>query len=251
VFDGLSPVGVMRLLVAVAHPDDESFGCGSVLARAAAEGHDTAVLCATRGEAGESLIETDDLAALREAELRAAAVILGVGQVHLLNHADSGMVDEPPPGALVSANVDALVAEIRAVIDDVQPDVVVTLDASDGHRDHAAMRDATLAAVDAAARPPAATYFWCLARSSMGRWADRMRETGGGEAYLAISELGTPDEDITLSVDVTAHLPIRWAAIRTHASQSSPYDDLPLDLQHEFLAVDHLRLARGDDLLRA
>jgi hypothetical protein len=83
----------------------------------------------------------------------------------------------------------------------------------------------------------------------MGRWADRMRATGGGDAYLAMAELGTPDEDITLVVDVSEHLTTRWAAIHAHASQASPYDDLTLDLQHEFLAFDHLRLMRGDDLL--
>ena len=83
----------------------------------------------------------------------------------------------------------------------------------------------------------------------MARWADHMRATGGGDAYLALGELGTPDEDITSSLDVAAHLPTRWAAIRAHASQASPYDDLPADLQHEFLATDRLRLVRGTDLL--
>jgi hypothetical protein len=34
------------------------------------------------------------------------------------------------------------------VIDRLQPDVVVTIDASDAHRDHAQIRDATLAAVE-------------------------------------------------------------------------------------------------------
>ena len=83
----------------------------------------------------------------------------------------------------------------------------------------------------------------------MVRWADHMRRTGGGEAYLAMQELGTPDEDLTLLIDVAPHLATRWAAIRAHASQASPYDDLPEDLQHEFLATDRLRLVRGPDLL--
>jgi N-acetyl-1-D-myo-inositol-2-amino-2-deoxy-alpha-D-glucopyranoside deacetylase len=240
----------MLLLVVVAHPDDESFGCGSLLAHAGGEGYETAVLCATRGEAGESRVATDDLAALRESELQAAAVILGVGEVRLLDHVDSGMAGEPPSGALVSVDPGRLASEVQAVIEELRPEVVVTLDASDGHRDHVAIRDATLAAVDASAHRARATYLSCLARSSMVRWADRMRETGGGDAYLAMAELGTPDADITLLLDVEEHLATRWAAIRAHGSQASPYDDLTEDLQREFLATERLRLVRGDDALR-
>jgi N-acetyl-1-D-myo-inositol-2-amino-2-deoxy-alpha-D-glucopyranoside deacetylase len=238
----------MRLLVVIAHPDDESFGCGSVLARASAAGDDTAVLCATRGEAGESRVDTDDLAALREAELRAAAHVLGVGVVRLLDHADSGMTGDPAPGTLAAADPSRVAAEVQAVVDELRPDVVVTLDASDGHRDHAVVRDATLSALETAGHQPAATYLWCLARSSMQRWA---RHTTGdrADAYAALGELGTPDEDITTVVDVAAHLPTRWEAIRAHASQASPYDDLPEDLQNEFLATDRLRLVRGHDML--
>jgi N-acetyl-1-D-myo-inositol-2-amino-2-deoxy-alpha-D-glucopyranoside deacetylase len=239
----------VKLLVVVAHPDDESFGCGSVLARAAQAGHHTTVLCATRGEAGESQLDVDDLAAVREAELRAAAAVLGVGEVRLLDHLDSGMAGDPPTGSLVSADPAAVATEVRAVIDDLRPEVVVTLDASDGHRDHAAIRDETLAAVDAADHPPAATYTWCLARSSMARWAEHLRAADGGDAYLGLGELGTPDDQITLVLDGRPQLEARWKAIRAHASQRSPYDDLPPDLQHEFLARDHLRLVRGADLL--
>ena len=131
---------------------------------------------------------------------------------------------------------------MRAVVDELQPDVVVTLDAGDGHRDHAAIRDAVLAAVDTAPRPPAATYLWCLPRSLMRRWGEQVgvAETG---------ELGTPDDEITTTLDVGPQLATRWEAIRAHASQASPYDDLPPDLQHAFLAFDRLRLVRGEDLL--
>ena len=238
----------MLLLVVVAHPDDESFGCGSVLARASAAGYETAVLCATRGEAGESRIRTGDLAVVREAELRSASRILGVGTVCLLDHADSGMTGDPEPGTLAAADPSRVIAEVRSVIDDLRPDIVVTLDASDGHRDHAVIRDATIAAVDTARHQPDATYLWCLARSSMARWASHMRGIGG-DAYLSLGELGTPDADITTILDVALHLPKRWEAIRAHVSQASPYDDLPADLQHEFLATDRLALVRGVDRL--
>lgn len=239
----------MRLLAVVAHPDDESFGCGSVLAHAAAVGYDTTVLCATRGEAGESRIDTTDLAAHRETELRAAAQILGVSHVRLLEHRDSGMSGDPAPGTLAAADPQAVAAEIRAVLDEVRPDVVVTLDASDGHRDHVAIRDTTLAAVASSRHQPAATYLWCLARSSMMRWADHMRRVGGGDAYVALAELGTPDDEITTKIDVSAHLPMRWRAIRAHTSQASPYDELPAELAQDFLATDRLRLVAGEDRL--
>ncbi len=236
------------LLVVVAHPDDESFGCGSVLLHAAARGLRTSVLCATRGDGGESRLDSDDLGSVREAELRAAARSLGVGDVTLLAYGDSGMSGTPAPLTLAAAALTDVTDRVRDAIDQLRPHIVVTLDASDGHRDHVVMREATLAAVDTAAHPPAATYLSCLARSSMVRWADRMRAVGGGEAYLALASLGTPDEDITTIVDVGEHLPRRWEAIRLHESQASPFDDLPEDLQRDFLAIDRLQLVRGSDI---
>src|SRR5690242_4937705 len=65
------PMDGFRLQVVVAHPDDETFGCGSLLLHAAAKGATTSVVCATRGEAGEGA--ADDLGAVRERELREAA----------------------------------------------------------------------------------------------------------------------------------------------------------------------------------
>jgi N-acetyl-1-D-myo-inositol-2-amino-2-deoxy-alpha-D-glucopyranoside deacetylase len=209
------------------------------------------VLCATRGEAGESRVETDDLAALRERELRAAAELLGIATVVVLDHRDSGIDGEAASGTLIATPLDVVAAEIRSVVDDLRPDVVVTLDASDGHRDHAHVRDATLMALDGAAHRPVATYLWCLARSSMQRWADHVRRRGGGDAYLGVADLGTPDAEITTVLDVRDSLARRWAAIRAHASQASPYDDLPADLQLEFLATDRLRLVEGTDVLAA
>ena len=102
------PAMTERMLVVVAHPDDESFGCGSILAHAAASGVDTIVCCATRGEAGSPDPNGGraGLAAVRERELRAAADLLDVGRVIVLDYEDSGIAGEVDDRALVAAPLD-------------------------------------------------------------------------------------------------------------------------------------------------
>ena len=242
--------GAPRLLAIVAHPDDESFALGSVLAWAAARGVETAVCCATRGEAGEpaprSGLTVEDLPEARTRELRDAAAVLGVSRVDLLDFVDSGMVGEPDPGTLVAAPFDDVVAAVLAEVEHVRPTVVVTLDAGDGHRDHARIRDATLAAVDRAAHQVERVYLAGLARSLMRRWVEHQRTVNPDRAHLDpdVAAIGTPDDELTTVLDTSAHLATRWAAIRAHSSQVSPYDDLPPDLQEAFLATERLRRVR-------
>lgn len=232
------------LLVVVAHPDDETFGTGSVLLTAAAEGARTVVVCATRGEAGEVLagveVPAGGVGALREAELRAAASALGVGEVEVLGFTDSGMDGEAPPGSLCAAPLGELVAAVRATFDRHRPDVVVTLAADDGHRDHARVRDAVLEAVDGGDHPDLRVLLACLPRSLMHDWVRHQAGNDKASAYVELPEIGTPDEQVTTVVDAAAHYPARVAAIALHASQPSPYDGLPEDLRRAFLGTDHL-----------
>lgn len=220
-----------RLLVVVAHPDDEAFGCGSVLAHATRRGLRSTVVCATRGELGEpapgSGLTAADLPHVRERELRQACALLGAEQVEVLGYLDSGVDGDPAPGSLAAAGHDELCERVVAILDDVRPDVVVTLDASDGHRDHAAMRDATRAAYDRCRHRPGALYLYCLGRAAMTE-------------FTGVDSLGTPDEDVTHLVDVADLLDLRWAAIRAHASQVPPFDAMDEPLQREFLTVDRL-----------
>jgi len=219
-----------KLLVVVAHPDDETFGLGSVIAHAASHGVEVAVACATRGELGEvapgSGIERAELGDVREAELRAAVHELGGSRVEMLGWLDSGVDGEPAPGSLTSAPVHEVAAAVARVLERERPDVVVTADGSDGHRDHRAIAAATLRAVKDAAWQPARVYLWCMPRSVLGR-------------FVGDDTIGTPDELVTTVVDVSPYLERRWRAIRKHASQVPPFDAMPPDVQHAFLGTDH------------
>lgn len=234
-----------RLLVAVAHPDDETFGCGSLIAHATAAGVPTVVVCATRGEAGSpapgSGIAPEDLAVVRESELRDAAQLLGVERVVLFDWHDSGIDGDPAPGTLVATPLNDVAEAVGTVIDEFEPTVVVTLDGSDGHRDHEHMRDATVAAVERRQAPDTRLYFHCLPRSLMRQWVEEMRREQPDSDYLGFADLGTPDDLITTVIDTTEHLDLREQAIATHRSQVSPYDVMPAGLRADFLSAERLR----------
>jgi LmbE family N-acetylglucosaminyl deacetylase len=230
-----------RLLLVVAHPDDETFGCGSLLLHAAAAGAVTTVVCATRGEAGEVASDVQlpagGLGALREAELREAARLLGVRRVELLAFRDSGMEGDADPSTLVGAPFDAVKEAVARAAEAAEPDVVVTLDGSDGHRDHARVRDAALEVAEERGIP---AYLQCLARSTMERWAEFMAAGDRDSPYLHLGPLGTPDDELTDRIDTTAFLGARWRAIRAHRSQTSPFEGLPDELAAAFLCTEHL-----------
>ena len=234
-----------RLMVVVAHPDDETFGCGSLLLHAAGRGVETAVVCATRGEAGEpapgSGIHQAHLATVREQELYEAARILGVSHVDVLDFRDSGMAGDPEPGTLVAAPLDEVRDVVRARIEAFRPTVVVALEGTDGHRDHIKMRDATLAAVDVAAAPVDRVYLYSLPRSRLARWIDHLRRENPSMEHLELGIPGTPDEDVTTMIPTPEHLEARERAIAAHHSQLSPYVGLPPDLRREFLTSEPLR----------
>ena len=228
-------------MVVVAHPDDETFGCGSLLLRAAAAGQVTAVCCATRGDAGEWPGDLDlpagGIAEQREQELYAAAEALGVTRVDVLDFCDSGLDGPADPTTLAGADPADVADRVRRSVEAFGPDALVTLDASDGHRDHARIRDVTLSVGRETGIP---VYLSCLARRLMARWAAVMTERDPGSTYLALGELGTPDDQIDLVLDTAAFYEQRERAIALHRSQTSPFEALPSDLRREWLSTEHL-----------
>ena len=119
-----------------AHPDDETFCVGGIVAKYAAAGHEVHLWCATDGDAGKSagvpVSSREELAALRRHELADAARILGVSSVELGGYRD---------GELTRADAATLVGDIVGFIRRSRPAVILTFGpegAPTGHADHAA-----------------------------------------------------------------------------------------------------------------
>lgn len=151
-----------KIMVVLAHPDDESFGMGGTIALYSQQGVDVHLVCATRGEAGEVDPEFmegfDTIAQRRESELRCAAGILGLEGLYFLDYRDSGMTgskDNEHPKALVNAPIEDVAAKIVKHIRRVKPQVVVTFDPMGGyhHPDHIAIHHATVKAFYGAGDP--------------------------------------------------------------------------------------------------
>ena len=167
-------MGVRRMLLVHAHPDDETITTGATMARYAAAGVAVTVLTCTLGEEGEILDPqltqlaanaADQLGGYRVGELRAALAAVGVADHRFLGGAgrfrDSGMLGSPANGharAFWRADSDpvrfaAAVDAATNVVRDVRPHVLITYDPTGGygHPDHVMAHRVATAAVRQAA----------------------------------------------------------------------------------------------------
>lgn len=231
----------LKLMGVFAHPDDETLGAGGIFIKAAAEGVETYVLTATRGERGWFEAEADNpgltaLGKLREAELREAAKVLGVHEVSLLDYVD---------GELDQADYPEAVSKIVSHLRRVRPQVVVTFDpfGAYGHPDHIAINQMTTTACVCAAD---ATYGSGEPHlvSKLYYLADRKEllkdfEDAGGELVMVIDgverrPVGWEGWAITTRVEVGAYSKELQKAARKHKTQLPSIQavlDQPEDVQ--------------------
>jgi LmbE family N-acetylglucosaminyl deacetylase len=143
---------LVRVLAVCAHPDDESFGLGAVLAALAAAGASSSVLCFTHGEASTLGLGAGDLGRVRAGELAAAAAVLGVTGAGLLDY---------PDGRLAGIALSRLAGHMRRQVQRARPDALLVFDEGGitGHPDHC---QATAAALSAAGREDLAVIAWAI-----------------------------------------------------------------------------------------
>lgn len=223
------------LLGVFAHPDDECLGNGGAFAKYAAEGVDTHLVTATRGQRGRFYSHDrerpsdEEVGRVREAELRAAAAELGIRDVALLDYMD-GSLDRADPVEAVAA----IVAHIRRV----RPQVVITFDpfGAYGHPDHVAICQLTTAACVRAADPShddgaephvvSKLYYKVETARTWEVYQKAFKRLVSTVDGVERSAVAWPDWAVDCVLDTADHADTVWRAIRHHRTQIAIYSSL-------------------------
>ena len=236
----------VRLLGAFAHPDDDIYTLGATLLAHRGE-VDTTLVFATSGEAGPitdpTAVSRDELGPVREREQRASMEALGVGDTadaRFLRFPDYYLPDVP---------FEHLVAQIVAIIREVQPDVVVTFgpEGMTSHHDHIRVGEAAAAAFDqVAADDGAPTHLFqtALQRSSVDRFYAGLEDAGYGSEGDLFNVTGVPDERIAVRFDARPFRQPKLDAIRAHRTQICEWERIPEGLRWIFLDEEAFVQAR-------
>lgn len=252
------------ILAVYAHPDDEAVNIGGTFRKYHAAGIKTALICATRGEAGSisdrSLASPETLGVVREKELRAACRILGIEELVMLGYRDGKVVEVDKAEA-----TGQIVYHLRRL----RPQVVVTFDANGdyGHPDHMAVHRLVVSAFHQAGDPrcfpeqlsdgvrphtPAKLYAHAMARSVMRKVFAEAQAKGtaaapsGSVATIPLHQMGTRDEDITVVVPLDeCQFGVKLVAMQAHQTQmdtEGPFTPNPNGAVREWLSTERFRL---------
>lgn len=238
----------LRLLACLAHPDDEAFPVGGVLAHHVAEGRRIRLVTTTLGEEGEIRQEgaatRETLGEIRRIELSCAVRALRLESHALLEYRDSGMAgwdSNDHPRAYINAPEDAVVERLVLEIREFQPQVVLTFEPGGlyGHPDHIAVCKHTTKAFKLASDPaafpdqltnglrphtPKRLFYSARPQGFRLEWAKRLRAAGIDFPLPSPDQLeqGSPPEEIHLNLDVSAQLETKMACIMCHRTQVAP-----------------------------
>ena len=182
-------------LILAPHPDDESLGCGGLIAASCARGQPPFVVVLTDGAASHpnsSAYPPGRLRAVRETETLEAVACLGLAakRVAFLRQPDTRA-----PGA--GAGFDAVVSQLAALAGRVQAKALLASWRHDPHCDHEA---AALVGAAAAARLGLPHWAYPVWGRTLAPWVVIPAQTG-------------------VRLDVSAHAGAKRRAIQSHRSQ--------------------------------
>ncbi|WP_084960502.1 PIG-L deacetylase family protein [Thermoactinospora rubra] len=195
-----------------AHPDDEAYLSGGLMAMARDHGSRVVCVTATRGELGTpDPVEWPPhrLAAARTRELARCLEILGVTEHHWLGYRDGACAEVPPSDA---------VTRLGEIIDRVRPGTVVTFgpDGITGHPDHQAASAWATAAFERAAPPGARLLYATFSRRRAARWRELNASLG---VFPPGYPIATPDHRLALDLELDAETAAR--KVRALAAQET------------------------------
>lgn len=192
-------IGPGTCLVLAPHPDDESLGCGGLIAACCAAGRPPLVVILTDGSGshpGSQQFPRSKLATLRAAEVTHATATLGLPVDRLMfMHEPDTHAPHGGPG------FDRVVRRLAALVQAFGCSVILAPWRHDPHCDHeaAAMIGREIARITGIRHLAYPIWGWLL------------------------PEVVTVEEPAVRGwrLDVTSHLPVKWRAIAAHASQYS------------------------------
>ena len=265
----------LRLLACFAHPDDEAFPVGGVLASNVADGRRVRLITTTLGEEGdirqEGSATKETLGNVRRIELSCAVQALRLESNELYGYRDSGMVGweaNNHPQAFINAPEDEVVERLVREIRMFRPQVILTFEPGGlyGHPDHISISNHTTTAFDLASNPsafpnqlaeglethtPQRLFYSARPKGFRLEWATKLRTAGIDFPMPGPEQLahGTPPEDIHLELDVSDHLETKMACIICHRTQVAPdwpYHRVPREIAAWVLGREFYIRARPD-----
>lgn len=242
------------------------------MARYVAGGADVVLVTCTLGEHGEIIPAElaalgasagDQLGGYRAGELDAALGALGKCEHRYLGGIgrwrDSGMSGTSAaehPRAFANGPRDEQVRQLRAILDEFRPQVVVSYDENGGygHPDHIRAHEITMAATEHAGRVRR-VFHTAMPAGALARGVAALPDNGAMDFRRpADGELpSVPDERVSTTIDITEQRAAKIAALRAHRSQIS-VPPLPAQPRHYALSngvaqpildAEHFVLARG------
>ena len=243
--DGLGRQAV-TLLAVRPHPDDESTSTGGMLAYYSARRVRTGVVICTGGEEGpihdpdlDPVADRPRLGELRAREVRDACTILGVTELRMLGHRDSGMLSTPAnqhPAAFMNAERVEATGHLVRIIRELRPSVIVT-EPPGGlypHPDHVMCHELSVEAFQAAgsaqafpeAGPPwRVAKLYAIAQIDDGCWEALLPALTAAGIDMASLERGPHGsrlpgpETATVALDVRPYTEQQRQALLAHRTQ--------------------------------